>query len=301
MGWIRTIASQMLGTLGEERRRIISDWRVLILSQRLAQREGAPLPDEKNAEAVVKELTRQNAITPVAGVQGVYAVIVPFAQLLPISDEQIVQEANPFAVFSHLTALVAHGLTSVLPTRIHAVDYQGSEARRTPLGTEPQEWIDLRPPARKLPKHVRDIVVEWTRAKGEWDFGSTIAYAQGIAIYVTDVERTLLDSLRNPEKCEGISNVVAAWRNARDAGKLDADKLVGYTDKLNVAVVRQRVGYFLESLKLDHPALKRWRTRLLRGGSVRLIADEPYSANYSENWNLSLNVPGSVLDLLRSE
>jgi predicted transcriptional regulator of viral defense system len=301
MAWNRTIASQVMAALGEERRRVISDWRVLVLARRLAQREGAPLPDEKKAEAVVKQLLNQEAIASVPGLHGVYTVIVPFAQLLPIADEQIIQEANPFAVFSHLTALVAHGLTRVLPARIHAVDHQGSETRRVPLGTEPQEWIDLPPPTRKLPKRVREIEVEWIRAKSDWDFGSGVAYAQGIAIYVTDVERTLIDGLRNPEKCDGVSNVIAAWRNARDAGRLDVDKLVGYTDKLGIAVVRQRIGFFLESLGLDHPELKRWRTKLLRGGSVRLIADAPYSANYSEQWNLSLNVPDSVLDVLRGE
>ena len=60
-------------------------------------------------------------------------------------------------------------------------------------------------------------------------------------------------------------------------------------------VLRQRVGFLLETLGLAHPRLAVWKQSLLRGGSLKLVASEPYAPEFSPDWNLSLNVTSSVL------
>ena len=95
-----------------------------------------------------------------------------------------------------------------------------------------------------------------------------------------------------------MSKVLHAWRRAEGA---NLDRLVDYTDRFDNQTLRQRVGFLLQTLDRPHPRLEQWRSRLLRGGSVRLVASEPYAETYSPEWNLSLNVPESVLAVLEED
>ncbi len=294
--WVKTISSQVLRDFADSRRRIVSDWRILIATRRLARAQNAPLPNEDKAVALRRQLDQQGSLTSVEGVPGVFEVDVPYANLLETSEEQIIQEANPWAVFGYLTAMVHHGLTDLAPKQIYVITFQdGEHQKRVPLGTSPEDWVDLDYSAARRPKKVRRVVVNWTELAGKFDFGVTIGYSLGMPIYITDAERTLIDALRKPEKSGGIANVFQAWRKAES---MNADRLVGYVDRYGVQNLRQRVGYLLERLGQIHPRLEQWKDRLQRGGSVKLVPSKPYEATFSAEWNLSLNVAPSVLAIL---
>jgi predicted transcriptional regulator of viral defense system len=269
------------------------------LARRIAHAENAPLPGEKKAVEIRKELISRGDLEPVKGIDGVYIVTAPYANLLEVSEEQLVQEANPWAVFGFLTAMVHHGLTDLLPGQVYAIHFKdGKHLRRMPLGTTPEDWAELGFPATRQPRKLSDTAIVWTEIQGQWEFGFEVGYSSGLPIYVTDVERTLLDALRMPEKCGGIAKVLRAWRSA---GGMDVDRLVQYTDRFGIQNLRQRVGFMLESLGRSHPALEGWRHGLQRGGSVKLVASEPYAETYSADWNLSLNVPPSVLAIIEED
>ncbi|MFO0809847.1 MAG: hypothetical protein U0746_14600 [Gemmataceae bacterium] len=229
----------------------------------------------------------------------IYRIDAPFADILPVTDEQIIQEANPVAVFSHLTALARHGLTDQIPSEIHVNHYKPSDKNRIPLGTTPEDWLGTRPPRLLRPNTVGKVAVRWFLVKGEWDFGHTIHYSEGLPIYVTDMERTLLDALRAPDDAGGIANVLRAWRLS--VPQLQTDRLTEYVDRFGQAILRQRVGYLLESLGLSHPRLAAWKRNLVRGSSVRLVAARPFAPTFSAEWNLSLNVPPEILSELRDD
>jgi predicted transcriptional regulator of viral defense system len=114
-------------------------------------------------------------------------------------------------------------------------------------------------------------------------------------IYITDAERTLIDSLRKPEKSGGMAKVFQAWRKAES---MNVDRLVGYVNRYDVQNLRQRVGYLLERLGQSHFRLEQWKDRLQRGGSVKLVPSKPYEATFSAQWNLSLNLAPSVLAII---
>lgn len=295
--WTKTFASQVLRELAASRRRVVADWRILILARRIAHADNAPLPDEKKAVAIRKELVQRGDLVPVEGVSEVYIVDVPYANLLEISEEQIIQEANPWAIFGLLTAMTYHGLTDLVSREVYAITIKhGEHTERLPLGTMPDDWGDgLQIPLARQPKKAGEVRVHWTQLTEEPGFGVDIGYSFGVPIYVTDVERTLLDALRMPDKSGGIAKVLQAWRSAEN---INIEKIVTYTEKYDNQILRQRVGFLLEKLGKMHPQLEEWRDGLRRGGSVKLVASSPYSATYSAQWNLSLNVPPSVLTIL---
>jgi predicted transcriptional regulator of viral defense system len=293
------LASEVLRRLAVERRRIVGEWRILIESRRIAQAQAASLPDEARGRRLLQDLVRPNVLVPIEGVPGVYRVDVPYADVIPVSEEQIVQEANPLAVFSHLTALAHHALTDQIPKTVQATHYSPANPDRIPLGTAPEEWSGLRLPPLRRPKQVGSVPVRWFLTKWTWDFGHAVSYSQGLPIYITDLERTLLDIVRSPGDAGGVTMALRAWRRAKAAVQID--RLVEYTERFGQPVLRQRVGFLLETLGFAHPRLAVWKQSLLRGGSLKLVAAEPYAPEFSPEWNLSLNVPASVLAELQEE
>lgn len=272
----------------------MSVWRVLVLLRRLAnQATPSPerLPSPERAASVVRRLLQRGDLQRVRELRSVYAVVSPYAFAIPLSDEQLVQEANPLCFFSHLTALVHHNLTEVIPNRLYA-STPAAHTERLPLGTTAEDWIDLALPLGQQPPEIHEVPIVWSKPRT--DGGVGVAHRHGSGIYITDLERTLLDVLREPAKAHGITTVLRAWRQASD--QWDLARLLRYAD--DGPVVRQRVGYLVERLGQTGPVLAEWKTRLQRGGSMKLLGTEPYAPTYSDVWNLSLNVPDSVLGVL---
>lgn len=288
------LASHVLRSLASERRRAVASWRILILLRRIASQSNPPqpIPSPDRAATVVRRLLERGDLDHVQEVKNVYVVTAPYAAAIPLSDEQILQEANPRCFFSHLTALVHHGLTDIIPSRIYA-STPLPQSKRPILGTSPEDWFELPLPKGQVPRMIRQVPIVWSRPRSE--DGITVAYSQGASIYITDIEKTLLDVLAAPTRAQGIANVLRAWHQASESW--DLGRLLDYVPS-HSPIMRQRVGYLVERLGLSHPTLEAWKQDLKRGGSMRLVSGVPYSSTFSERWNLSLNVPDSVLSLL---
>lgn len=293
-----TIASHILDLFAQERRIVVADWRFHVVYVRVARKHSFALPDAYRVTSLVRKLHSAGDIQPIETVRGVYRVTVPFASTLPAPEEVIVHEANPFAVLSHFTAAAYHDLTNVIPGEMYATkhDDTGPYGPRQPLGTTPEDWTDVPRPPRRIPGQVGGTSVVWSGTKREWDFGHMIGYVQGCSFYVTDVERTILDSLRSPKKTGGIREVLRIWRRASEAW--NTDKLVDYVNRFDQALLRQRVGFLLEQLGCSLPILDDWARKSVRGSSAKLAADGDFCPDHSERWNLSINVPASVLSEL---
>lgn len=295
--WNKTFASRLLWEFAQSRRRVISDWRILVTARRLALADNAPLPNVKKAIELRDELIKRGDVTTIEGAVGVYIVNVPYSNLLETSEEQIVQEANPWAVFGFLTAMTYHGLTDQISTRIFAISVKNTATcGRLPHGSQPDDWSEDCPfPQARRPERLGAVEINWTHQAIDPGFGVTIGYSHGVPIYITDVERTLLDALRMPEKSGGIAKVLRAWKATES---VDDTKIIKYANIYDSQVLKQRVGYLLEQLGRGDARLDVWRQNLQRGGSMRLVAHNAYAGDYSERWNLSLNVSPSILSII---
>ena len=291
----KSISSLVLELLASEHRVLAADWRLHIFYIRIAKEHSYRLPDITMARKLIRQLVSSGSMKSVSGVTGVYWVTVLFADAIVVPDESVVYEANPYSVLSYFSAMAYHGLTNVVPPDIYVTYYPKSKS--TPLGTTPDEWTDVRLPPKRMPIKIKDRSIHWITTKREWEFGTTIGYLQGNPVYVTDVERTLLDALRFPGKCGGALEVFRAWHQAAD--NLKVKNIIEYVEIFNQALLRQRSGFILETMGISDPVFDQWASKSIRGSSARLLADREFSSQYSERWNLSLNVPESMLAELR--
>lgn len=217
----------------------------------------------------------------------------PYARLGFIDEREILFELNPYAVLSHFTAFVFHGVTTEQPKGLTATFAPDIRGEVLPLGTLPQDWEGVVLPGGRSPERILGRPVRWVRVKPERFFGVAEYRPLGYPIRITTLERTLIDGLQQPELCGGIPNVLRAWILAR--GIVDLDLLVSQVDRFDTAVLRQRVGFVIEQLGMGHPRLDHWRANATQGGSSRLLGSAPFSPQFDERWKLSINAPIDVL------
>jgi len=295
-----TAGTAVLKQLAREGRRVLSDWRALILWRRATastsslDRRWTHMPsDLEEVHSLLRRMVDRREITRLPNLGHLYEVTVPYAPTGHVEEDEILMELNPYGALSHLTAMVFHGLTDELPKHtILSIPGKGTNGL-VPLGTDPLDWQGLSPPSGSTPNVLRRLPLTWVRLKPTRYFGTQEYRPHEYPVRVMTPERTLLDGLQNPELSGGVENVLTAWASASDT--LNVETLVYYVQLYGVRLLRQRVGYVLEEMGMSHPVLEEWSRTSKRGGSSKLIASLPYVPTYSERWNLSINTSTSIL------
>lgn len=298
---MRTTASfAILEQLASEHRHVLSGWRGLILLRRatfslgVRERRWDHLPQDVNdLTPFLRQMHERGEITPLKGFRHLYEVTVPYARQGFVDEREVLFELHPYAVISHLPAMVFHGLTEEQPKGMTVTVSADVKADLLPIGTSPRDWEGVEWPGGRTPAKINGRPVQWLRIKPERFFGFADYQPLGYPIRYMTPERTLIDGLQNPNLCGGITNVLRAWVRAQDT--IDLDVLLHQVERFNVAVLRQRVGYIIDQIGLSHPIVERWRGASQRGGSSRLVASEPFAATFDERWSLSINTPVDIL------
>jgi predicted transcriptional regulator of viral defense system len=107
-------------------------------------------------------------------------------------------------------------------------------------------------------------------------------------ILVSDLERTIIDGLKIPEYCGGITEVAKGLWIKRNT--IDANKLVDYAEKIDKGAIYRRLGFLLELYEIECPrAIERLQRKITTG--YQLI--DPNLLNegkHNSRWRLRLNV-----------
>lgn len=115
---------------------------------------------------------------------------------------------------------------------------------------------------------------------------------------VSDLERTVIDGLRQPEYCGGVAEVAKGlWMRRSD---LQASKLVDYALRLGVRAVYGRLGYLLELYQLaPTDELARLRESLTESYAP-LDPMLPKEGRHVRRWRLQLNIAAQELKAVRA-
>lgn len=116
-------------------------------------------------------------------------------------------------------------------------------------------------------------------------------------VEISDLERTILDGLRQPEYCGGVTEVAKGlWMRHKD---IQVSGLVDYALRLGVGAVIRRLGYLLELYALA-PANELARLqKTLTPTYVPLDPMLPKEGSHVARWRLRVNIPFQELKGVR--
>lgn len=297
---VKTASQAMLEQLAAEHRLVLSRWRAVLLLRRATfalpppKRRWQRLPQHnEDLSTLLRQMRKRDEIQPVPGHPQLDMVTVPYARQEALDEREVLFEVHPYAVISHLSALVFHGLAMDRPNRLTVTVSRDTTGGLLPGGTSPTDWEGMLLPPPSRPAKVHGYPVTWKLVRPEYFFGHGDYQPLGFPVRYTSPERTLIDGLTEPELCGGLDTVLQAWALARHT--LNLDILVYQVERMGVSILRQRVGFILDHLELFHPHLEGWRSSSKRGGSSKLVAARPFASTYDERWNLSINAPIDAL------
>jgi len=288
----KSVAQLLLYMLGEDRRTVVADWRIRVLLLRHSV-DNPCATDPRSVAKQIAGMLQRHELSTIPVCQGVYRVVVPFAKSLPCPDEAIAQECNPSSYLSYANAFAYHNLTYELPLELQFVSVP--KMSLTPVGTTPDDWAGETSPPSRTPAAIGERSVRWGQSQSA--VGIQIGRIEGLPVYVSDLERTLIDSLRFPEHCGGVSAAFEAWQKAR--GLVCLDRIIEYANLTGINLLKQRLGFVLEELDFTHPQFEDWASSATRGSSAKLVAPRAFSSTFSERWSLSINATDTELALLK--
>lgn len=284
----------LLNALATEHRIVASQWRSMILLRRatnqiaIGDRRWINTPNTAfDTTRLFRRMVKTGQIASISGASGCYVVTTPYANRLPLRERELLFELNPYATISHYSALEYHSLTYDQPKVM--VMSTGAVSPTRILGTESEEWNGLDLPIAYRPAQVVSTKVRWFTKTTDQSFGVLVGRDGPIPIRVSDRERALIESLQWPEYSGGIANVIRAWVIAEDF--VDIDKIVEYTERFDIKVLAQRVGFVAEEIGFRHPRFEEWAANSTRGGSNKLLGSAEPGDSFSQRWKLSINVP----------
>jgi len=177
---------------------------------------------------------------------------------------------------SHASAMDAHRMVTQPQLIVHVTSPRPLRGR-TILGTEFRF-------VRCKPEHLFGVAEHWVDKTEK--------------VLISDLERTIIDGLKQPEYCGGIVQVAKGyWMRSRD---MDIGRLVTYALRLDVGAVIRRLGYLLEACGVNEPAaFEQLRARLTATYHL-LDPTLPVEGRRIARWRLRLNVSPEELQAVRS-
>lgn len=107
-------------------------------------------------------------------------------------------------------------------------------------------------------------------------------------ILISDLEKTIVDGLKNPQYCGGITEISKGiWINQK---KINVDKLINYCLKINRGSVIRRLGYIMDIYNIANTDKLTVLQKLLTNTYSKLDPSLPANGKYFKKWKIQVNV-----------
>ena len=211
----------------------------------------------ESARSAVKRLIKQKLAVKIRS--NLYTCISGETCSPVASRYQIACHITKSAYISHHTAIEYHGLSD----QVYYDVYVSSKTRFQEFDFDGYTY-------------------KYIAAKGESGVVN-VQYSGGVR--VTDMEKTLIDSIKDMDRISGIEEVVAFIQTIR---KLDEKKLCKYLEEYDNQFLFQKVGYLLETYyasgTLSEEFYKLCKNNI--GKSKRYLSKEIMQGIYNDEWKL---------------
>jgi predicted transcriptional regulator of viral defense system len=135
----------------------------------------------------------------------------------------------------------------------------------------------------------------FVRCKPEHMFGITQLWVnKQETVAVSDVEKTILDGLKQPEYCGGLPEVAKGlWIKKAE---LQPSKLVSYALQLGIGAVVRRLGFLMDLYQIGSSQDLEELQKQLSATYMRLDPSIPAEGKHLSRWKLQLNIPPEELE-----
>ena len=116
-------------------------------------------------------------------------------------------------------------------------------------------------------------------------------------VMISDMERTIIDSLRRPDLAGGITEIAKGLWMKRNS--LNIERLIDYALRLDVGAVLRRLGYLLERNGMANETTLQLLRNKLSATYQRLDPVLPQEGAFLSRWRLRLNVSPEELDAVK--
>ncbi len=166
--------------------------------------------------------------------------------------------------------------------------------------TQPQLVVYVSTPNPKRTRSIMGTEFRFVRCTKKQIFGIEEHWAtKQDKVRVSDIDRTVIDGLKQPEYCGGITDVAKGLWMQRE--KVSPERLVKYPIRLNIGAVIRRLGYLLELYELGTDKTAKALTNRLTNTYVPLDPVLPNQGKHLHRWRLRLNVePEELLSVIRT-
>ncbi len=160
--------------------------------------------------------------------------------------------------------------------------------------TQPRLVVYLSTPRPIRPRTIGGTEFRFVRCERRHLFGIVPHWVtKQETVQVSDLERTVIDGLRHPEYCGGLTEVAKGLWMQRE--KAEVARLMEYALRLGVGAVIRRLGFLLELYEIGPADAVEPLRRRLTSTYVTLDPVLAPEGKYLRKWRLRLNVPPEEL------
>lgn len=210
---------------------------------------------------IIHALVKNKWIEPIK--RGIYAFTLESGMSESPHEFEVAQAIAKSSAISHWTAMHYHQVTQQTPNTVFSI-------------TTKRAFV---------PKKYQNSF-HYKLVKNKQFFGIVNVWIGNARVKITDLEKTLLDGLSDPNLCGDFSEVYNAFVFANKT--ISLDKIINYALQTDDVTVK-RLGWILE--KLDFPETRLVKLKKHRMSGFRnLNSTGPTKGPYDHNWQLRLNI-----------
>lgn len=161
--------------------------------------------------------------------------------------------------------------------------------------TQPQLIVFVTTPRAKRPRTILGTEFRFVRCKPEHLFGVEERWVSKTEkVRVSDLQRTVIDGLKQPEYCGGFTEVAKGFWMRRD--DMDIQMLVDYALRLKTGAVICRLGFLLECFEVEAPRELNRLRKNVSTGYVVLDPLLPAEGKHLARWGIRVNVDPTEIE-----
>lgn len=210
-----------------------------------------------------------------------------FVVVPPELGTSVEYSGNPYLVARYLAGSAPYYLSHASAMELHR------------MVTQPRFVIFVSSTKRIPNRTVHGTQFRFVLLKPEHFFGTMKHWVtKQESIEISDLERTIIDGLRQPEYCGGVTDIAKGLWMRR--AEMNVQKLLEYATRLHIGSVKRRLGYLLELFGLATEDQLRVFQKSLTATYVALDPVLPREGPHLARWRLQINISPEELQTARS-